>query len=539
MSTLNSFGNAGAASPTAKRFELSDASADTIFRGFVLLHLVVWTALPALLTHTLPEDVVEGLAWGQEWQLGYYKHPPLQAWLLESVALVSGRHAWALYLLSQLGVAISFWAVWRLARMVVSPLGALISVLLLEGVVFLNYRTPELNPDVVQLPFWALATLAFYRALRFGRAADWCLLGLWMAVSTYGKYETAVLGLTMVAFMLAEPQARRSWRTAGPYIAACLYVVLLLPHAWWAASQDFPTAAYVYRASRGTRGLADWLGTTSLFTAGQLASMAPAALMLAVLSAGARSPARSLVGTSADRFDRRFVATLAFGPFVTSIAMSAATGRELLIHWGCPMWSFIGLFAVMFLTPTVGGAGLRRFAGVWIALFVAVAAVYAAAQTLLPYARQPAFARFTDRLLSQHFLDRQQQPSFPGPELAREITARWHARFGDQLSYVVGNKFVAGNVAFFSPDHPSVLIAGIPRQSPWVDMNALLERGAVVLSADRDMDAKLEKRFPPMEKQVPIVLPWDSGAALPPVEIVWWIIPPRRASGASGSVPER
>ena len=45
------------------------------------LHVVVWTALPALLSYNLQLDLAEGLALGREWQLGYWKLPPLPWWL--------------------------------------------------------------------------------------------------------------------------------------------------------------------------------------------------------------------------------------------------------------------------------------------------------------------------------------------------------------------------------------------------------------------------------------------------------------------------
>ena len=40
-------------------------------------HLVLWAALPILVCRNLQLDLVEGLALGKEWQLGYWKHPPL------------------------------------------------------------------------------------------------------------------------------------------------------------------------------------------------------------------------------------------------------------------------------------------------------------------------------------------------------------------------------------------------------------------------------------------------------------------------------
>ena len=51
----------------------------TAFAVFLALHVVVWTALPALLYPNLPLDLIEALTYGREWQLGYDKLPPLPA----------------------------------------------------------------------------------------------------------------------------------------------------------------------------------------------------------------------------------------------------------------------------------------------------------------------------------------------------------------------------------------------------------------------------------------------------------------------------
>ena len=54
------------------------------------LHLVVWTVLPILLCPNLQLDLVEDLALGKEWQLGYWKHPPLPWWIADLVYRLTG-----------------------------------------------------------------------------------------------------------------------------------------------------------------------------------------------------------------------------------------------------------------------------------------------------------------------------------------------------------------------------------------------------------------------------------------------------------------
>ena len=46
-----------------------------------LYHLIIWTVIPYFSNRNLPLDVIEALAWGQDFDLGYSKHPPLSAWI--------------------------------------------------------------------------------------------------------------------------------------------------------------------------------------------------------------------------------------------------------------------------------------------------------------------------------------------------------------------------------------------------------------------------------------------------------------------------
>lgn len=60
------------------------------FWGIVAAHVFVWTLLPTLTQPSAPLDAVEMLFFGREWQWGYFKHPPLPAWLAEAAFRVCG-----------------------------------------------------------------------------------------------------------------------------------------------------------------------------------------------------------------------------------------------------------------------------------------------------------------------------------------------------------------------------------------------------------------------------------------------------------------
>src|ERR1044072_8996688 len=141
-----------------------------------VLQVVIWTVLPALLSHNLQLDLIEDLALGREWQLGYWKHPPLPWWLADAVYRLSGD-VHAVYILGPLGASVCMFAVWLLGRDIVGGFQALIAVLSLEGIHFFNFSVPKFAPDQMQLPFWAMTGLFLYRAIVSGRAKHWLLDG--------------------------------------------------------------------------------------------------------------------------------------------------------------------------------------------------------------------------------------------------------------------------------------------------------------------------------------------------------------------------
>src|SRR4051794_19578561 len=173
------------------------------FAVFLALHFLVWTALPALLYDNLPLDLIEALTYGREWQLGYDKLPPLPWWLVEILYRAIGYDV-AYYALAQIAVIGAFALVWFTALPLVGGVGALVAVLIIDGLHYFNYTAAKFNHDVIQLPFWALAGYAFHRALRRGHLGFWLLLGAAIGLSIWAKYFVVVLAVPLALFLLLD-----------------------------------------------------------------------------------------------------------------------------------------------------------------------------------------------------------------------------------------------------------------------------------------------------------------------------------------------
>ena len=128
---------------------------------FLFLHICIWTVVPSVFNANLHLDTIEALAWGNELEWGYDKWPPMFPIFTELFFKIFGNQDWAYYFLSQIFVIITFFLIFKFSLFFFEEkIYALISIMLLEGIYFFNYTTPELNAFICEFPFLA-ATVFF------------------------------------------------------------------------------------------------------------------------------------------------------------------------------------------------------------------------------------------------------------------------------------------------------------------------------------------------------------------------------------------
>ena len=156
---------------------------------FLLSHLILWTLIPSITNNNLPLDTIEALAWGSNLDWGFIKHPPLSALAVEIFYRIFGSQDWAYYLLSQLFVVSAFIVIWIFSKeFFQNQIYGLLSVLLLEGIYFYNFTTPEFNVNVCLLPFWALSVLYCWKGYKDNKTSDWLLFGFLAGLGIVSKY---------------------------------------------------------------------------------------------------------------------------------------------------------------------------------------------------------------------------------------------------------------------------------------------------------------------------------------------------------------
>src|SRR5438105_12117191 len=102
----------------------------------------LWTLVPALFYAAPPGEVPLVLAVGHEWVLGSPYGPPLAYWLADIAFTLAGGVV-GLYVLSQLCVIVTYWAVFTLGLRIVGTAHGALAIFLMAGIC--AFPVPEMH----------------------------------------------------------------------------------------------------------------------------------------------------------------------------------------------------------------------------------------------------------------------------------------------------------------------------------------------------------------------------------------------------------
>ena len=449
---------------------------------FLAVHTVIWTLVPVLVHTGMPMDVVEGYAIGREWVVGTFKHPAMPSWLLEVLRYLTGAVGWPAYFLSSVCVVATYIVVFLLGRDLAGEKRGAAGALLLSGVLYFSWVSPEFNHNVLQMPFWAGAVLSLWRARETGGNHWWALLGALAAGGIYAKVSMVVLLFVVTAYILLDRKCRSQLSVRGPWIALGVFLLLITPLINWLVETNFLLLDYA--EARATRGRA---GGVLLFLWKQVAS-STGLLLLLVLAAiqwmpfrSGTAPARYLAGPSglpaaaisaeAGRFVRYFF----WAPIAFTVVSAAITGVGLKGAWGTSMLSLAGLTALVAADRWRVPLALPRIAAGAFVLLAIIPAAYAASVSL-----------------SDRFSKSPPRVAWPQAAIGARLQQIWRERTGQPLRVVAGDLWIAGMVAATASDRPSMLIDSELTHSPWIDRATLEAKGVLVVWWRQPTDPKLE-----------------------------------------------
>ena len=399
-----------------------------LFYIFLSSHLILWTLIPSLSNVNLPLDTIEALAWASNLDWGFNKHPPLSAFAVQLFYLIFGSNDWAYYLLSQIFIIVGFIYVWKFSLEFFSDkIFALISILLLEGIIFYNFTTPEFNVNVSQIPFWALSVYYFWKSIEKNKLFYWTLFGIFSALGFLSKYLFVYIQIAFLFFLAFDYKKNKVFLKNYLY-SIFITLIILTPHIFWLFENEFMTINYALaRSSMTELVLINHIINPTIFIFKQIIILLPFFLMLLFLTN------KFHLSLNLKSKKTLFLVVVCLGPLLFIFLTSIITGAKIRTMWMTPFYLFLGTFFLHILKKNIVLKNLKKFNFLFIILFFISPAIY----------------------LGISLLDDTKRTDYPGKEISRLVQNKWDDNFVNEIKIVIGDEWSAGNLSYHLRSRPS------------------------------------------------------------------------------------
>ena len=404
---------------------------NNIYYIFITAHLIFWTLVPYLTNHNLPLDTIEALAWGSNLDWGFNKHPPMSAFFPEVFFQIFGSQDWAYYLLSQFFVIISFYYAFKFSKEIFNnELLGLISLLLIEGIYFYNFTTPEFNVNVCQLPFWSLTVYFSWKIYntREIKFTDCFLVGLFAAFGFLSKYLFIYLLASIDLLFIYLIFIRKERKFDFKYLITLeVFLIGLVPHLIWLNNNEFITITYgLARTGLEQSSLIDHIKYPLIFLIKQIGLLIPFLILVWLLV--------KKIKFKFDFKDKKLLFLLAINilPILLMFLTSVVTGSKIRTMWMTPFYLFLGTLFVYLFQAQINIKKMKSFMIGFIFLFFLSPILYA-------YVSISKDDKRTD---------------YPGNEIAIKTQYTWDQQFKSKINVVYGNEWNAGNLSYHLKSRP-------------------------------------------------------------------------------------
>jgi 4-amino-4-deoxy-L-arabinose transferase-like glycosyltransferase len=418
-----------------------------IFYLLCLYHLIIWTLVPYFSNKNLPLDVIEALAWGQDFDLGYNKHPPLSAWIPGLLFKIFGNKDWVYYLLSQIFIVISFVFLWKLSSFFLKKKSQiLLSVLTIEGIAFYTFETPQFNVNICQIPLWIGTIYFFLKSIKNNKIADWIFLGTFSALGFLTKYIFVYLLISLFFYLIYIFFIRKKINFNFLY-TVLIFFLITAPHFQWLLQNDFTTIYYALkRGGLNEFNIYNHLLNPFKFLINQISILLPFLLLIYLLIKKIKIKLP---------FDNQKFIFLLFSfllPFFLILITSMVTGSRIRTMWMIPFYSLVGVFFIFLYQDSINLKKLKSF-NILLIIFLII----------------------SPTLYSLRSIYNDSRTGYEGKKIALQIEKEWKTISKDEISNVGFSEWYAGNLSYHLSNRPKVFLE---------ENNNFYKKPAVIVAKD-------------------------------------------------------
>lgn len=435
--------------------------------AFITVMVIGWALFALIWRWPAPafDDTLEAWSWGQHFELGYYKHPPLFAWVAGVWFRILPRMDGSAYLLASLMVGIGLAGLWCLLRRFASSEAALAGMALVMLTPFHTVMASNFNANIILLALWPWTAYAFVRLCEQPTMLWGALFGLLAALSMLSKYASLLMLAGCGVALLLHPNRNRVLTSPAPYVAVVVGLLVLAPHINWLIFNDFPPFAYALEKTGSQTARFIWKAVTTGLGGVGLLLPAVIAWRVALGRDGWSRQIASLRGLL--KAEVRWLLPLALAAFSLTVAAGMTGKYKIATNFLIPTVSLLPLLALVPGAAVATPAAARRIA------------VIACGYLAIALMAAPLVAIVSVRANIKNAVA-------PTASVARAATTIWRQTFGVPVKIVAGTEMYELAAAFYSPDTPIEFTHFDRRHAPWITPERLERDGLLVICASAD-----------------------------------------------------
>ena len=392
-----------------------------LFYGFLTLHLLIWVFVPTFSNQNLPLDTIEALAWGSNLDWGFQKHPPLSALFVEMFYQIFSNQDWAYYLLSQIFVVTAFYVVWKFCEdFFKNRIYSLISILLLEGIIFYNFTTPEFNVNVCLLTFWSLSIYYCWQSFKNDKIRNWILFGFFSGLGFLSKYLFVYLLAGIEIFFIYQIIKIKKFNFKH-FISVVIFFIVISPHLLWLEKNNYVTLTYALnRTGLENSDILNHLIYPFIFLGKQIGILIPFFLMSFFLIK------KFKIKVNLKDNKVLFLLSVNLLPIIFIFLTSLIFGVKIRTMWMTPFYLFLGVLIIYVFSSNIDFKKIKKFYISFLVFLIISPAIYLYISTTQTNKR-------TD---------------YPGKEIAYLVQNKWDNNFSNEISIVIGDEWYGGNLSY-------------------------------------------------------------------------------------------
>ena len=468
--------------PRARRIYLTKSYEEALFLALILISFFrIWFIMTG--PFDLTPDEAHYWEWSRRPDWSYYSKGPVIAWLIRSSTTVFGNTVLGIRAFAVVFSAVSSILLYRLGKELYDERTGLASALLIQVVPLFSVFGILLTIDSPFIFFWVLSLYLFHRIIQKDDAPIvlWTLLGISVGAGLLTKYTMAFFLFSAFLYLTILKDARKLLRTAGPYIAFMISLLLFSPVIFWNASHDWVTLKHTAGQAHVQEGLVLSFRTFGEFLGSQFGVVTPLLFVLSFL-------ALMRVKTSREGSFLVWFSLPILGFFLLKSLQGKVQANWALTGYIPALIAFSYVFIGRW-RDLGRGSRIVTVMSIALALLVTVFALF------------PSLLRLPDRLDPTMRL-------IGWRELGKEAGVRYRELSEKGPAFVFSDSYqIASELAFYMEGHPVTYCANIGRRMNqydlWPGFEGLTGQNALfVRSKEKGLPAEVGDAFSTCEREL-------------------------------------